>query len=74
MDEQHVQVTCGFCDGKGLILLGKGSEQQCTSCLGKGTVLIKSPAKKCSKCYGKGKIGWSRKCTVCNATGWISSL
>lgn len=66
---QLKEKICGFCKGKGKVTLNIG-ERVCTSCNGKGKLSLPDSYKKCKKCKGIGKIGW-RKCSVCNATGWV---
>jgi len=63
------KATCGFCKGKGKVILNIG-ERVCSSCKGTGKIDVPDSSIRCSKCKGTGKIGW-RKCGVCEATGWV---
>jgi len=71
MTEEKIITNCGLCGGTGKYQLGTGAKRTCFACGGKGKVLASAPATKCKKCGGAGRIGWQRKCDVCDQTGWV---
>jgi len=58
---------CAWCKATGRE--GK-AQKQCSTCYGRGGLLVKQPSRKCSNCKGTGRVLLGRRCKVCNGAGW----
>lgn len=68
VEKTYSAQTCSFCEGTGTAF-----EATCVACGGKGSVMVKNPAKKCPYCRGIGYILMPNPCMSCKGTGWAGA-
>jgi DnaJ-class molecular chaperone len=66
------EVTCAFCNGRGIDPFGIMSWiSTCCVCGGRGVVQVQAPYRRGAHCRGTGAVK-TLTCTVCHGTGYLS--
>ncbi|GAC1446245.1 MAG: hypothetical protein NVSMB56_03120 [Pyrinomonadaceae bacterium] len=71
LEKIYITRNCGWCEGKGTLLLAPGHLVSCIVCGGKGHLKIIESAIQCASCDGTGRRSKTRSCLICDGTGWV---